>query len=291
MSPLLFVLVPFTLAASDAPLKALLPRPSGDLQVEVGGDDGALDPGDRAHVVLSHRGGPLDGLLDAGAPLRVSLDQGDQIRWAYTLTLTAADVAGDQLRLPILPDATEPYPGERPLQGSRTVVDHLFDIGDPGQSLQVSVSTYVARTRTWVTLARAPLTWNLDRLSIGVLQDEQNARFRGALAAQNTWPEAGSRDASGRALAAGLVQRAVSEGDEVVGWNLAGAGWVGVRNRYGVLLQDVWTVNIGFRHGAECFVDEVKLVREYAGSRPGAPHITGTSAATARPIRCEAIGD
>lgn len=279
-------------ASPVASLKALLPtaRVAGELALDVTGDDASLDPHDRAHVTLTNHGEPLSGLLHTGDSVRVSLDAGTTTRWSYSIDATDAIVASTSLTLPLLPEADEPYPGEEPRDGIRTVVDHLYDIGDPGQALTATVSVYNTRTSQWVALGRTAVNWNLDRLSIGALEKEQNARFHDALAAQNTWPEAASQDATARKTVAALVSKAVPTGDKVLGWNLGGAGWVLVRNPYGIVTQDQWFVNVGYRHGEDCFLGEVKLVRDYVGTRPGTPRITGTSPTTARPIRCEAIG-
>ena len=279
-------------ASPVASLKALLPttRVAGELTLDVTGDDASLDPHDRAHVTLTNHGQTLDGLVHTGDHLRVSLDAGTTSRWAYSIDATDTIATSTSLTLPLLPDADEPYPGEEPRDGIRTVVDHLYDIGDPGQALTAMVSVYNTRTSQWVALGRTAVTWNLDRLSIGALEKEQNARFHDALAAQTTWPEAASQDAAARKTAAALVAKSVPSGDKVLGWNLGGAGWVLVRNPYGIVTQDQWFVNVGYQHGADCFLGEVKLVREYVGTRPSAARITGTSPTTARPIRCEVIG-
>lgn len=286
------LLVPLVSASPVASLKAMLgtPRAAGELTLEVTGDDASLDPGDRAHVTLEIHGEPLGGLMKPGDHLLVSISAGTTERWSYGLEATEETAAASSLTLPLLPEADEPYPGERPMNGTRTVVDRLFDVGDPGQDLTVAVSVYNSRTSQWVALGRAPVRWNLDREAIGALQEEQASRFHEMLAAANVWPEAGSRDATARKTVAAVISKSVPPGAAVVGWNLAGAGWVPVRNVLGVVIQDQWFVNVGYRQGGRCYVDEIALVRDYVGSRPGSPRITGTSPATARPIRCEAIG-
>ena len=93
------LLVVSALATSNASLQALLPRRVGELELRVTGDDGSLDPGDRAHVVV-----PTDALT-AGATLRLSLEQDTRVRWSYAVELTEADVAAGSLTLPLVPEA------------------------------------------------------------------------------------------------------------------------------------------------------------------------------------------
>ena len=232
-------------------LKGLSKGAVAGLAVEVTGDDATADPGDRMYITLDFHDQTLGQALAAsevpGTKLFVQVGFEDAPVWGYSFVAQEPDLSARTLRLPILPDAADPYPNESPGHGTMTIPESLRKVGTTRREAWVRVTTALGSNGKAVTLGQAPFTWAYDDASRAKLEEEQKQRFQVANAATAVWPAASSQDAAVKKIAASLVGKSLDPGQQLLNWNLGASSWLPVRSGSGVVIRDLWRVHVGWK--------------------------------------------